>query len=133
MESPGTTDYMLLMRGSDWGHSLSPREAQEGLETMMAWVEDLRRRGILFAGQPLASTGSIISAKADSITDGPFVETKEAVGGYLMFRTTSLEEAENYAKQCPVLKYGLVIELRPMIGQCPMGDEFGLAYTALSA
>jgi hypothetical protein len=119
-----TQEFLFLMRGAQWGGGLSPQEAQNGLDAMMNWVEDLRQQGHLTAGQPLSFEGILVSAdRQGTLMDGPFVETKEAVGGYLIVRAESLEQARAFAAQCPVLKYGLFIEVRPIIPQCSIASE----------
>ena len=90
---------------------------------MIAWMEDLKRRGVMLAGQPLAPDGGVVASSKDTIVDGPFVESKEAVGGYIVVRAESLHDAKEVAKACPVLKYGLVIEVRPTVGRCPLAEE----------
>lgn len=119
-------DFLFLMRGADWDKGISPSEAQEGIIAMMAWIDDLKAKGIVLAGQPLDFAGGVVSSKDGLVTDGPYVESKEAVGGYLITRADSFEAAMEAARGCPVLKYGLVIEVRPIIGQCHIADEFGL-------
>ena len=126
MTHMASQEYMLLMRGADWGKGLSPREAQDGLTAMMAWIDTLRQSGVLKAGQPLAPEGHVVSAGGGTLMDGPFVETKEAVGGYLLVEYPSLEDAKRAAMDCPVLKYGLVIEIRPVVPQCPLADELSI-------
>ncbi len=117
-------EYIFLMRGADWDEGLSPREAQDGLTKMMAWIENLRLTGVLLSGQPLVSHGTVVKADRKAmITDGPFAESKEAVGGYLVLRAESLEAAVEIAKQCPSLRYGLFIEVRPIVVACPMTDR----------
>ena len=87
-------EYMLLFRGPDWDKGLSPEELQEAMNKVTAWFEGLRERGKIKAGQPLGPQGRIISGKKDrTIADGPFVESKEAVGGYLVLVANDLNEA----------------------------------------
>ncbi len=118
-----TNEYLFLMRGATWDKGLSPNEVQAGLEAMGSWLDDLRERGLLKSGQPLSGEGRVVS---DAISDGPFVETKEAVGGYLLIQAASLEEATQAAQICPVLKYGLVIEVRPILSDCHMIEAYDL-------
>lgn len=121
--SAPTNEYLLLMRGgATWNNGLSPREVQEGLEAMMAWLEDLRARGLLTAGQPLAENGAVVHSADQVVMDGPFIESKEAVGGYLMLQAASLEEAMAAAQLCPVLKHGMIIEVRPIVSNCTMAE-----------
>ena len=118
-----THEYLLLMRGANWDKGLSPQDVQDGLEAMGSWLDDLKARGLLKGGQPLAGDGGVVS---HAVMDGPFVETKEAVGGYLLLEAASLEQAMEAARACPVLKHGLFIEVRPIISDCHMISEYGL-------
>ena len=54
------------------------------------------------------------------VVDGPFMETKEAVGGYLVLQADSFEEAVEIARTNPVLRYGVNIEVRPILAECPI-------------
>ena len=55
-----------------------------------------------------------------SVNDGPFAETKEAIGGYLLLTADSLEEATAIAKGMPGLDYGTRVEVRPIATECPL-------------
>ena len=57
--------------------------------------------------------------KGQTVTDGPFAESKEAIGGYFLLRVKDRNEAAEIAKECPALKYGLTVEVRPVAEQCP--------------
>lgn len=132
MSTPAATgEFLFLMRGTEWGGNLSPREVQESMEAMGAWIDDLKARGILKAGQPLATMGTVVSERQGSVMDGPFVESKEAVGGYLLLQTETFEEAVQAARDCPVLKHGLYIEVRPMLAFCSMMEETGVMISAV--
>jgi hypothetical protein len=54
------------------------------------------------------------------VADGPFVESKEAVGGYLLLQADNLDEAVAIAKTNPTLEYGIAIEVRPVLEECPI-------------
>ncbi|MGZ8920876.1 MAG: YciI family protein, partial [Limisphaerales bacterium] len=53
-----------------------------------------------------------------TVSDGPFAESKEAIGGYFMLDVESIEEAIEIAKQCPTLEYGAKVEVRPVAPEC---------------
>lgn len=115
--------YIFLMRGTDWDKELSPDQIQTGLERFMDWVEGMRASGAMTDGQPLFPVGRVIKSTNQEVNDGPFVESKEAVGGYFIVMAESLDEATELAKQCPVLDHGLWIEVRHVAVQCPMMDR----------
>jgi len=123
------SEYLLLMRSSHWGDDLSPAELQNAMGQFTAWLEDLTSRQVLRSGQPLADDGFVVSSrKQGAMMDGPFVETKEAVGGYLIFRANSIDQAIEEARKCPAIQHGLVIEVRPIIDFCPMMEETGMLF-----
>ncbi len=85
----------------------------------MAWLESLAEQGKLKAGQPLLEGGKSVSGKGGrAVVDGPFAESKEAIGGYLLLRVDDLEEAAEIAKGHPALEYGMTIEIREVAGDC---------------
>jgi len=68
----------------------------------------------------LERTGKIVSGKNGRIVaDGPFAESKEAIGGYFLLQVDDLDEAVEIAKDCPALEYGSTVEVRPIAEECP--------------
>lgn len=120
-------EFMLLMKATDWGAELSAQELQAEMEKFMGWVEGMNRQGILKAGQPLLPQGRVVSAKkGQTVSDGPFVESKEAVGGFFLITVADEAAAVEVAKSCPVLQHGMYIEVRPVAVQCHMIDVYDL-------
>jgi len=116
-----TGEYMLLFRGPHWDRGLSQQELQAAMDKVMAWFEGLNQRGKTKAAQPLGAQGRIISgANGQLVVDGPFAESKEAVGGYLMLQADNLNEAVEIARSMPTLKYGISVEVRPILAECPI-------------
>jgi hypothetical protein len=112
--------YMLLFRGTDWYKGLSPEQTQQVAEQWLAWFNRLSQEGIAVAGNPLEREGKVVSGKNASVVDGPYAESKEAIGGYFLLNVNSMEEAVAAAKQCPGLPYGAVVEVRPVAAECPL-------------
>ena len=126
MNTHNQNGYMLLFRGNDWTKSLSPEEKQKVTDQWMAWFKRLTDQGKAIAGNPLEPEGKIVSGKKGRmVADGPFAESKEAVGGYFFLHVSSLDEAVAIAKQCPGLDYGAVVEVRPVAPMCPLARECG--------
>jgi hypothetical protein len=117
-EQTPKSDYMLLFRGTDWSKTLSPEQIQKVASDWMAWFEGLRKEGKLKSGHPLHNEGKIVSGKKRTVADGPFAESKEAVGGYFYLEVASMDEALEIAKQCPGLDHGIVVEVRRVADQC---------------
>jgi hypothetical protein len=114
-----TSDYLLLFRGTNWHKGLSPAEIQKVMTQWSAWFNGLEAAGKLKGGLPLMNEGKVVSgANGRLVVDGPFAESKEAIGGYFLIAVAALDEAVAIAKQCPGLKYGAVVEIRPVAEEC---------------
>lgn len=112
---------MLLFRGPHWDKGLSPEELQQAMDKVMAWFEGLSERGKVKGAQPLSAQGRTISGTDGRfVVDGPFTESKEAVGGYLVLQADSLNEAVEIARSMPTLRYGISVEVRPIPAECPI-------------
>ena len=84
MNTQNQNGYMLLFRGTELRKSLSPEEMQRVSEKWMAWFRRLTEEGKAVAGSPLEREGKIVSGKDRIVSDGPFAESKEAIGGYFL-------------------------------------------------
>lgn len=123
MNNENKNGYMLLFRGNEWHKGLSPEEMQRISDQWMDWFKRLTDNGKCVAGNPLEPEGKIVSGKGGRVTDGPFAESKEAIGGYFLLKVGTFDEAVAIAQQCPGLPYGAKIEVRPVAGECPMASE----------
>ena len=123
-DSPAAMPYLLIFRDANAANykSLSPEQRQQLLQQWNDWYAGLAAAGKLVDGKPLEPEGRVVSARGERIIDGPFVEAKEAVGGYFLLTVGSLEEATEIAKGCPSLRMGLglTVEVRPVAGTCPV-------------
>ena len=116
-----TSEYILLFRGAQWDRGLSTDELQQAMDKVMAWFEGLNERGKIKSAQPLGGQGRVISGTDGRfVVDGPFTETKEAVGGYLVLQAETLNEAVEVARSMPTLRYGVSVEVRPILAECPI-------------
>ncbi|WP_289266786.1 YciI family protein [Nitrospira tepida] len=112
-------DFLLLFRGTDWERRLSPEQFEQFVSDWSHWFERLKQEGRCTGGHPLHLEGKLVSGKHGRIvTDGPFTESKEAIGGYFYLRVANIDEAVEIAKQCPGLEYGCVVEVRPVAERC---------------
>ena len=124
MSTQNKSEYMLLFRGNDWHKGLSQEQIQKVSNDWMSWFERLGAQGKVTAGSPLEREGKIVSGKNGRVVaDGPFAESKEAIGGYFLLRVNSLDEAVAIAQQCPGLAYGAQVEVRPVAEECPLKAE----------
>lgn len=118
------SDYMLLFRGTDWDKELSPEQIQKVLSDWAAWYEGLIQDGRAVGGHPLVNEGKVVSGKNGRVVaDGPFAESKEAIGGYFYLQVSGMDEALEIAKRCPALEYGGRVEVRPVADQCMVKDR----------
>jgi len=124
--------YMLIFRGTDWYKGLSPEEMQQISDKWMAWFKGLMANGKAVAGNPLEREGKIVG-KNRVVSDGPFAESKETIGGYFLLKVNTMDEALAIAKDCPGLPFGIRVEVRPVAGECPMVEEVREAQLAARA
>lgn len=111
--------YLILIYGkeSDWA-TISPERAGEIMGAYNAYTQKLKDAGVHIAGDELnviATAKSIRGANGAQVTDGPFVDTKEQLGGYYMIDAPNDAEALKWAKQCPSTMHGGGMELRPVM------------------
>ena len=112
---------MLLYRTDEWYNALSREELQKLIHQNTAWIERLTAQGKAKPGGALERKGAIISGKNGRfVTDGPFAESKETIGGYLVLDVETIEEAVAIAQGSPGLAYGGSIEVRPIAEECPL-------------
>ncbi len=127
-----TDGYLLLFRGTDWYDGLPDEKVREIVTNWMDWYARLTKSGVVASGSPLAPEGKIVGGiNANAISDGPFAEAKETVGGYFVVRAKSIDEAVAVAKQCPGIPYGVRVEVRPMLETCAV-DKHGAAGAKLA-
>jgi hypothetical protein len=113
------SDYMLLFRGTNWDAGLSQEQLQKVVADWAAWFEGLMKDGRAIGGHPLENEGKIVSGKKGrTVSDGPFAESKEAVGGYFYLQVANMDEAIEIARQCPGLDHGIRVEVRPVADMC---------------
>ncbi|MES2732462.1 MAG: YciI family protein [Bacteroidota bacterium] len=92
----------------------SPEEMQAMTKKWMDWIGGIAAQDKLVdRGNRLEFTGKTVSAD-HIVTDGPYTEVKELIGGYSIVRSTSLEEATQLAFGCPIFTYGGRVEVRPV-------------------
>lgn len=124
METNPPATYLLLFRNSgpeNYQH-LSPEQRQEVIVRWNAWFDGLVAQGKAVEGQPLEMDTRVVSGPGGGrIMDGPFPETKEAIGGYVRLIVSGLDEATAIARRHPGLEHGLVIEIRQLTPDCHLG------------
>jgi hypothetical protein len=108
--------YMLMLfdNPSDYAN-LSPQQLQDLVKEYGAWAGKMAKEGKLAGGEKLAEEGGkIIRGKGAKavVTDGPFAESKEVLGGYFTINAASYDEAVTIARTCPHIVYGCATHVR---------------------
>ena len=110
-------EYLILIyeNESEYGDQ-SPEDWQQSMQAHGRFAEQIVELGAkMVGGNALTPTATATSIRGDIVTDGPFVETKEAVGGFDIVECDSLEEAVEIAAGHPIAQMG-AIEVRPLWG-----------------
>jgi len=118
------SEYLVISRGQ-WDKDISREEIQNAIDQFYVWLGRLVDEGKMKTGQRLANAGKTVSRK-NVVTDGPFGEAKEVIGGYWFIVAGSLEEAAKIAAGNPCLELRLVLRdpaHRPGAGHSLHGDE----------
>lgn len=103
--------FLLLLRGGEFDQ-YSPDEMEDILEKYLAWTARLKDEGIYLAGEELKDSGRVLSVQNDQVVDGPFAETKEAIGGFWLIQAKDFAEAVVVSKECPHLLFKGTVEVR---------------------
>jgi len=119
------SDFVYLFRASEGGRRQAlgtPEQAQRSLSAWLAWIRELEAKGHLKdPGQPLEPSGRLVRGPKKVVTDGPYVEAKELVLGFIVVEARDLAQAVDLAKGCPMLEGDGSVEVRPveaaMLGQ----------------
>jgi len=107
--------YLLLLHMKDERPNLSPEEMQAITAKYKAWGQKLGAQGRIAGGEKLADEAGrkMIGKGAElRISDGPFTETKDVIGGFFIVKAESYDEAIELCRDCPHLEYGNGIEVR---------------------
>ena len=105
---------MLIFHGGMAGDQ-SPESMQSHMGKWMAWIDKLNSEGKYVAGEPLIPGGKLVSGKNKTVTDGPYTEGKEVVGGFFIINANSLDEATVIAKDCPDYELGGSVQVRQVM------------------
>src|SRR5215813_1854316 len=114
------SDYVLLYRSTPEAHDEamgSPEKTEKSLVKWRAWLQDMTEKGHLKSvGLPLERKGAVVGGgRRQSVTDGPYTETKELVGGFSIIVARDLDHATEIASGCPILERGGSVEVRPVM------------------
>lgn len=98
---------------------MTPQEIEAAMHQLTGWFDELDARGLTDGGMRLSVEGRVVRHhQGRFMSDGPFMESKEAIAGYVHVRAHGMDEAVAMAQSWPGLEYGLTIEVRPVVPAC---------------
>lgn len=111
------SNFLYLFRGGEESfQKLSQEEKQAHMEVWGAWMGKLQEKGQLLDGFPLVADGKVVKNNGELVTNGPYAEGSELVGGYLIVVAKDIGEAVAISKSCPIFDYeGSNIEVREIL------------------
>jgi hypothetical protein len=108
------SEFLYLYRGGEQGRS--PERMQQMMQKWMTWLKELGQKGhVKDQGQPLERAGKLVKGKQKAVTDGPFAEAKDVVGGYTLIEARDLDQAVELSKGCPIFEVEGAVEVRPVM------------------
>ena len=106
--------FMFIFRGGN-SSADSPEQMQQHMQKWMAWFEGLTRSGVYKGqGAPLEGRGKVVRGVRKAVSDGPFAEAKDLVGGYAIVEASDLDAAVEIARGCPTYDKDGAVEVRPV-------------------
>lgn len=105
--------FMLIFHGGI-KQDASPEALQANMGKWMAWMEKLNQEGRYISGEPLLPGGKLITSPT-TVTDGPYIEGKELVGGYCIIQAANLNDAAEISKDYPDFEYGGSVQVRQVM------------------
>jgi hypothetical protein len=107
--------FMLIFQGGQM-KGASPEQMQAHMGKWMAWIEKLSKTDQYVAGEPLLPGGKLISGPGGkTVTDGPYTEGKEVVGGFFIINAKDMNEAVSISKDCPDFELGSSVQIRQVM------------------
>ncbi len=112
MEPPASSDFLLLSRGQ-WDPASDKVDIQSAIGQFYAWYEANIEKSRFKPGSRLTMDAALVT-RDGILTDGPFAEGKEIIGGYWIIVAKSLTAAASLAAESPILRHGIRYEIRPL-------------------
>ena len=104
----------IFQGGTSTNNHQSPEQMQAHMGKWMAWIDKLRKQEKYVAGEPLLPGGKLVGSNK-KVTDGPYTEGKEVVGGFFIINAEDYNEAVEIAKDCPDYEYGGSVQVRQIM------------------
>jgi hypothetical protein len=94
----------------------TPERAQQSMQRWLAWMHELEANGHLKdRGQPLDRAGKVVRGRQKTVTDGPYIEAKDLVAGFIIIEAPDLAKAVELSLGCPMFDGGGSVEIRPVM------------------
>jgi hypothetical protein len=119
-EPANKPQFLLLMRQpyDGTGARPAPEQMQEIMAQFMSWLDGIREKHEVISTNGLDDRCQIVrGARGEILSDGPYLEAKEIIGGYVLITAGSYDEALAIARGCPGLAWGMGVEVRPVISR----------------
>src|SRR5438093_9740536 len=112
-------NFMYLVRSNPTAYrSMSPEQMQQAMKRWTDWKDTLEKNGhIKQLGERLDATGKVVRGKAKAVTDGPYVEVKDFIQGFMFAEAKDMDQALELAKACPILEGDGSVEIRAIGSQ----------------
>jgi len=109
--------FMYLFRNNPGAYqSMSPEQMQQNMKKWMDWKDMLVQSGhVKQFGERLDASGKVVRGKSKAVTDGPYVEVKDSVQGFMIIEAGDLDQALELASGCPILDSDGTVEIRPFL------------------
>lgn len=108
------SEFVFLYRGGR--RAETPAEGEQQMQRWVGWLSDLAAKGhVKDQGQPLEPEGKVVRGKQRTVTDGPYPESKDVVGGYTLIEAKDLAQAAELAGGCPIFEFDGLVEVRPVM------------------
>lgn len=107
---------MFLFRGGDTHihNAQNSKAVMDYIQSWDTWMQGLAEKGILVGGHPLQTSGKQVIGSGKVVSDGPYLEGKELIGGYLIVNAKDMDDAVEISKGCPIFLEDGKLEVRPI-------------------
>ncbi|HTF80265.1 MAG TPA: YciI family protein [Cytophagales bacterium] len=106
-------EFILIFRHEDASKVASPEQIQNWMQQTMDWIGGIAAQNKFSGGNGLPFEDAKVVRGNNMVTNGPFGDIKETIGGYIIVKASSVEEAVSFAKDCPILQgVGNSVEVR---------------------
>jgi hypothetical protein len=107
-------EFVLFFRQPPTPKDISERQQELTSNQWTNWFGEIAAEGRLYRGKRLEASGKVLR-ETGVTTDGPLGEMKEQLSGFIIVLAETLDEASTFAHDCPALKAGGTVEIRPVI------------------